>query len=245
MPSAWEKIGRLLVQRGLLTEEQFASVQREASAGAATFGEVIVSRGYSDRERLTKTLHSLAGAGLRCPEGCGGIPPQNLDIGWNGLCPKCGAGMETRDPVVSRGTPTSRASAPEAPPEVAAAAKDPKRVLGKYTLVAELGRGGMAVVYKAWDASLQQYVALKLIRTQDLGLSDQPQRPELEAFLREARMAAKLQHPNIVRVFEAGSLEDRHYLSMQYIEGRSLLELLKSSGSAKKSAYHESPRRFL
>src|SRR5262245_8660438 len=67
-----------------------------------------------------------------------------------------------------------------------------------YQVVDELGRGGMGVVYKAWQPSLKRYVALKMIR----GAGAAPD--EIERFRREASLAAQLHHPHIVQVFEVG-----------------------------------------
>jgi lipoprotein NlpI/predicted Ser/Thr protein kinase len=132
------------------------------------------------------------------------------------------------------------------PPEVADVAKDPKRRLGKYVLVNEIGRGGMAVVYKAWDELLQHFVALKLIRTQDVGLGGAPQEKDIQEFLREARMMVKLSHPHIVRLYEVGHHDDRYFLSMEYVEGQSLFEILRRERkTARGLPFYANPRRFL
>ena len=85
---------------------------------------------------------------------------------------------------VSIADPASGGEIP-VPPEVLEARKDPKRVMQKYTLLHELGRGGMAVVYKAWDDLLKNFVALKLIRSQDIGIVDSARESEVQEFLRE------------------------------------------------------------
>ncbi len=103
---------------------------------------------------------------------------------------------------------------PEPPPEAAAAAADPSRRFGKYVLVAELGRGGMGVVHRAWQADLGRWVALKRIRT-DRG-------PQVERFLREAALAARIVHPNLVPLHEAGEIDGVAYLAMALIDGTSL-----------------------
>ncbi|HYF01297.1 MAG TPA: protein kinase [Planctomycetota bacterium] len=115
-----------------------------------------------------------------------------------------------------------------APKEVQEATKDPKRIFGKYVLVKELGRGGAGIVYKAWDTTLHQYVALKFIREQDLSDtgSSMGSQQAIEDFQREARMSAKLRHPNIIRIYELGCMSNRYYLSMDYIEGGSLFEVI-------------------
>ncbi len=95
------------------------------------------------------------------------------------------------------------------------------RTLGPYQVVQELGRGGMAVVYKAFQPSLRRYVALKVLP--DYFQSD----PEFVArFQREARAAAQLSHPNVVTIYDVGEQAGVHYIAMEYLEGGSLLDRL-------------------
>jgi serine/threonine protein kinase len=133
------------------------------------------------------------------------------------------------------------------PPEVAAVAKDPKRLFGKYVLMKELGRGGAGVVYKAWDTLLQQYVALKFIRDQgSLESETTSGSAQIEEFQREARMSVKLRHPNIVRIYELGCMSNRYYLSMEYIEGGSLLEVIHGGKERNtKTCYPQEPEKFI
>jgi serine/threonine protein kinase len=96
--------------------------------------------------------------------------------------------------------------------------------IGKYEIVSELGRGGMGVVYKAWEESLQRFVAIKM-------LGDQLTHDEtvVKRFLREARAVADLNHPNVVQVFAVDTHEGRPYFAMEYVEGESLTELIRTS----------------
>ena len=97
--------------------------------------------------------------------------------------------------------------------------------IGHYRIVSELGRGGMGVVYKAHEESLNRFVALKVLGrhlTQD---------PEyLHRFLQEAKSAAKLSHPNIVQIFFVGEDQGRHFFAMEYVSGTSLQELIGREG---------------
>src|SRR6202045_2570912 len=96
---------------------------------------------------------------------------------------------------------------------------------GRYEIIGELGRGAMGVVYKAMDPVIGRTVAVKTIRLseQGTGLS----RPELIGrFQTEARAAGLLAHPNIVVVFDAGEEDGLFYITMEYVEGRSLQSMI-------------------
>ncbi len=87
---------------------------------------------------------------------------------------------------------------------------------GRYRLIEELARGAHGIVYRALDTEMDRPVALKAIRLPDAGAVPR------ERFLREARLAARLCHPNIVRVFEAGEHGGRPYYTMEILEGAPL-----------------------
>ncbi|MBW2716091.1 MAG: protein kinase [Deltaproteobacteria bacterium] len=95
----------------------------------------------------------------------------------------------------------------------------------RYEILAELGRGGMGVVSRARDLRLCRVVALK--RLPD-NLRNHPKAVQL--FLREARSAAALNHPNIVTVFDAGQEDGTLYITMELLEGTPLQEILKARG---------------
>lgn len=94
--------------------------------------------------------------------------------------------------------------------------------LGKYLIEAELGRGGMGVVYRARHVSLDRIVAIKLVSA---GLSAEAE--GLKRFRLEAQAIARLNHPNIVQVFDIEESDDLTYLVMEYVSGESLDALLK------------------
>jgi eukaryotic-like serine/threonine-protein kinase len=96
---------------------------------------------------------------------------------------------------------------------------------GRYRIEDSLGHGGMASVYLAHDGELERPVAIKILA--DNLASDPSFR---ERFLREARMAARLSHPNIVPVYDAGEDDGRPFIVMEYVEGPTLADELRDHG---------------
>jgi serine/threonine protein kinase len=98
--------------------------------------------------------------------------------------------------------------------------------IGKYEIVEELGRGGMGVVYRAYDASLERDVALKVIQQIALDVADTKAR-----FYREARMAARLSHDAIAVIYEIGEEAGVPFIAMEYLPGRDLRMVIDSKES--------------
>jgi serine/threonine-protein kinase len=98
------------------------------------------------------------------------------------------------------------------------------RRLGKFELHELIGEGAMGIVWKAYDPVLRRYVALKLLSTRVA------KKPAMrERFLREARAAGVLQHPNIVTVYDAGESEGQLFIAMELVEGRDLSDIIAST----------------
>jgi tetratricopeptide (TPR) repeat protein len=95
----------------------------------------------------------------------------------------------------------------------------------RYRLIRELGRGGMGVVYLARDTVLERDVAFKVLPEE---VRNNP--GSLRNFFREAKAAAKLNHPHIVTVYDAGRSEHGFYLAMEYVEGSTLKDILRRRG---------------
>jgi serine/threonine protein kinase len=92
---------------------------------------------------------------------------------------------------------------------------------GRYRIIKRLGQGGMGSVYLAEDSQLGRRVAIKV---PDLGSKDSTE--VRERFLREARTAATLDHPALCPVYDVGEIDGRLYLTMAYLEGKSLVEAI-------------------
>ena len=97
--------------------------------------------------------------------------------------------------------------------------------LGHYRIERELGRGGMGVVYLAQDEQLGRQVALKVVRTQEL-VDETALRQARARFRREARLAAKLLHPNVVTLFAYHEFGDLDVIAMEYVQGVTLDTIL-------------------
>ncbi len=121
---------------------------------------------------------------------------------------------------------TSRPLAWLSPDEMHIDLTDPaQRRFGDYELIEQIGQGGMGVVYRARQHGLERDVAIKLLAAGPWA-SDE----FVERFRREARSAARMQHPNIVEIFEFGHRDGLNYFSMRLIEGRSLAQRLNAEG---------------
>jgi serine/threonine protein kinase len=97
--------------------------------------------------------------------------------------------------------------------------------LGKYEIRAAIGRGGMGVVYHGYDPLLDRHVALKVLAPHLLWES-----AFVERFLREARAAARLRHPNIVTIYDVGQEAGWYYFVMEFLEGQTLTEFIRQRG---------------
>src|SRR5438876_9527016 len=135
-----------------------------------------------------------------------------------GLCPKCllrvGAGTQSADPgpQTKHDQPT-----PPSPEEIA-------KFFPQLQVLELLGQGGMGMVYKARQPQLDRFVALKILSPE---LSRDP--AFAERFAREAKALARLNHPNIVGVYDFGQAGDFYYFIMEYVDGMNLWQMEQAS----------------
>ncbi|MEJ2735611.1 MAG: ABC transporter substrate-binding protein [Anaerolineae bacterium] len=98
--------------------------------------------------------------------------------------------------------------------------------LGKYEIQAEIGKGGMGIVYLGYDPLLDRQVAIKVLAPHLVW-----EEGFVERFLREARAAARIKHPNIVTIHDVGQEEDQFYFVMEYLAGQTLAEYIRERGA--------------
>ena len=94
---------------------------------------------------------------------------------------------------------------------------------GRYQIVEELGRGGMGAVYKALDTQINEEVAIKLIMP-EIAADEKT----LERFSNELKLARKISHKNVCRMFHLDKEKDTQYISMEYLEGEDLKSLIRT-----------------
>ena len=98
-----------------------------------------------------------------------------------------------------------------------------EQVIAHYRIMEPIGAGGMGAVYKAYDKKLHRIVALKVLPPEYVSQQDRRRR-----FFQEARAASVLNHPHILTVYEVGEDDGAPYIAMEYVEGETLRQKIKS-----------------
>jgi predicted Ser/Thr protein kinase len=124
---------------------------------------------------------------------------------------------------MAAGNEDATATDPATPTVPSDPAGEPQREIGRYRIERLLGTGGMGVVYCAFDPELERRVALKVLPG-----SRRSQAAVRERLLHEARAMARLNHPNVIKVFEVGTAGDHDYVAMELVEGANLAEWLRA-----------------
>jgi hypothetical protein len=154
-----------------------------------------------------------------CPD-CGNELSGAMDF-----CPVCMLRKGLAGGVESGESSASNDMVKPAPEQATQRFEHYELVTGEDGKPVELGRGAMGVTYKAFDVDLHRTVTLKVISEKYLG--DESARLR---FLREARAAASLRHPNVASVFHLGKSAGNYFYAMEFVEGETLERLIKRSG---------------
>jgi serine/threonine protein kinase len=258
LPPAPEKVdlGQILVRDGLLKPEQLEEcllLQREAAASSPggpppRLGEILVRKGYVAPEAVARALGEQARKILFCPR-CNilvNVETRPDAIGYS--CGRCHGPLV--EPPPGRKDQCSDSSiivnsTLPVPPEVESVRHETTRRFGKYILLGQIGRGGIADVHRAWDTYLHQYVALKRLQALPQELAD-PRHSRVASLLNEAHNMVRLRHPNIVSVYDIGRIGQHFYISMEYLDGRTLWDEIKERREAGRvSPWHEDPGRWM
>ncbi len=131
------------------------------------------------------------------------------------FCPSCGLDLSATTPMAALQDPSNRSET----------ARIRNALHAEYEILAELGRGGMAIVFKARDRTLEREVAIKVLPSSLTFDGEFVQR-----FQREAKTSAKLEHPNIIPIYRVGETGEVIFFVMKFLRGQSLSEMLEQSG---------------
>ena len=253
-PQIWNRVvdpdGRVIDE---LDPSEFSQpISEETAAELTTAMEGVVSEGTGTNAAIPGDRRSPARPGRRKPpatRACGGGADEN-QAWFMGFAP--GRRTEDRDRGLGRvhGTVRQRRRGADLP---RSRRIDPRRrrmtrvskgrprvpevsegsvVDGRYRVLRKIGSGGMADVWLAEDSHLQRQVALKVLHSRFA-----QDREFVERFRREAESAAGLHHPNVVAVFDRGEVDGTYYIAMQYLEGRSLKQLIDVGLTPEQAVY--------
>ena len=210
--------GQLCLDNAFINEEKLQLCLKEQESLAkrgqpAMIGQIMLRRSIISTDQFLQVLKLQRRRVMRCP-GCDTFYNiEDQPEGAKFICRRCGTIVAVQSP--------DRARAAGSPDTVARLTLQEKQDIGaqcgRYVIIEEIGRGGMGIVYKALHRDLNQVFALKVLKESDLAGPEMVQR-----FKVEAQAAARLKHPNIVAIHDAGEEAGIHYIAMDYIDGQSL-----------------------
>jgi formylglycine-generating enzyme required for sulfatase activity/predicted Ser/Thr protein kinase len=231
--------GDLLIKMGYVSNEQYAQIKVALERFRKDHPEAFKPGGKKDLASSDDIYAALEQQTLDVPQShdptpgsariiacpnCGTQHPiYGLEKNKQYTCKTCGALLDTGSAVGDVAAQATVAfKAMQKPAEIQKDPADPfvGRDIAGCKILSKLGQGGMGAVYKAEHVALAKTVAIKILPP---GTTQKAQR---DRFLREARTAAKLEHPNIVQVHNVGEEGGYHYIVMQYVEGKTLAQIV-------------------
>ena len=232
-----ERVGKLLLEHGLLSPEEYEDAEAARKESNRPLSELLVEKNYLSEVQIQDALATLDKR-VRFCQRCNMqvFVPRMMAEGER--CPRCLHKIQWQEESfvakVKDLESLVQLTRDELPADVQAARRMPGRLLGKYILVRELGHGGAGVVQMAWDTMLGEYVALKFIRElkDEDGAEPETKRNRQERILdllQEARATLRLRHEHIVGVRDIGRIDDQFFIAMDYIDGRTLADLIRQS----------------
>lgn len=216
------EFGEEAAKKGYLTYTQLWEAIENRLKTSSRIEELLHKGGTLSLDDALDVLQSQGKRIMKCPECSKQYTVKDYRDGKEYTCLKCGAPLELPDRVdtlSTEGTAYDTKTHIQKIDEMFVGRK-----VGSCEIMEKLGEGGMGVVFKARHITLNKDVALKILSPALMGETHK------KRFLREARAAAKLEHPNIVTVYDAGEFEGYNYIIMQYIDGESIGDMLTKAG---------------
>lgn len=219
--------GAILLERGLVTEqalERGLTIQRQRAKDGifSRLGSILVEQQSLSAAQVANVLEEQRLTILGCVQCLTQFNVQSYREELSYQCQRCGAQLVSPEALehvgvedtVSFGTSSERSRSRR---RTTRSAGEAIARLGGYEILGEIARGGMSIVYKARQPGLERLIAIKVLL--DLANADEEQ---VRSFENEARAISRLRHPNIIGIFEYGSVDGVHYYTMDYIEGTTL-----------------------
>jgi predicted Ser/Thr protein kinase len=219
----------ILLDKGWITPDQLKKALEFQAAESrdgkkARLGQILVRLEAVTRVQLRQALLLQGKTPMRCAPCNKNYNIKGLKPGRRALCKVCRAPLVSLVAADDLHADDAEAGAHQVP---VGESVDPSLagLIPGYEIERELGSGGMGSVYLARQKTLDRLVAIKLLSPR---LSSDPK--DVKRFLKESRAAAKLRHENIVRAIDAGEVSGRPYLVMEYMDGRTLADVLRTEG---------------